>query len=178
MKILGRIAWCLCLLGCTNSISEPVHIRMRTDYGEMVFRLSSGTPLHRDNFLHQLEKGTWEGAVFNRVVKDFVVQGGCEDLPDGRIEAASWIPGEFSDSLTHRFGALGMGRDANAAKQSADCQFYIVTHPEGLSRLNGDYTIFGQLIKGEEVLRQLNHAQPNTEEAAPAIPVFIEPISY
>jgi len=51
-----------------------------------------------------------------------------------------------------------MGRDANPEKRSANCQFYIVTHPEGVHRLDGDYTVFGQLLEGHEVLRRINEA--------------------
>lgn len=174
MRVL-LLLWCWMWMPYSVNPERPAtRIRISTDQGDMVFRLSEATPLHRDNFLRRIDQGLWEGAQFNRIVKDFVVQGGCEDLSDGRIEADSWIPPEFSDSLTHRFGALGMGRDDNAAKYSADCQFYIVTHPNGLSRLDGEYTIIGQLIEGEEVLRLLNEWE--TDDNAPAIALRIERI--
>ncbi len=143
------------MLGCQH---PPDRIEMRTEMGTMIFRLSEGAPLHKANFLSELENGTWADISFNRMVPNFVIQAGCPDREDGTIDAAHWIDGEFADSLTHRFGALGMGRDANPEKRSANCQFYIVTHPEGVHRLDGDYTVFGQLLEGHEVLRRINEA--------------------
>lgn len=124
--------------------------------GEMHFRLSRATPQHRKNFIRQVKTGVLDSGYFNRLVGDFVIQGGCPDHPDGSIHAQSWINAEFVDSLTHRFGALGMGRDENAQRQSADCQFYLVSNLDGLPQLDGRYTVFGQLIRGEDVLIKLN----------------------
>lgn len=176
MRIL-ILLWCWMWMPLSvNPESSPVKVRISTHLGDMVFRLSEATPLHRSNFLQRIDQGLWEGAQFNRIVKDFVVQGGCPDLPDGRIEAATWIPAELVDSLTHCFGALGMGRDNNAEKQSADCQFYIVTHPKGLSRLDGEYTIIGQLLEGADVLQLLNEWETDADGSAPAIDLHIERI--
>lgn len=154
MRFLSLIVL-ISLLGCVSKEGEP-RVVISTNFGDMIFELSSEAPLHKENFIKEIERGTWDDASFNRLVKDFVIQAGCPDLEDGTIEADHWIDAEFSDQLTHEFGALGMGRDGNAEKKSANCQFYIVTNKEGEHRLDGDYTIFGKLIEGEDVLLAIN----------------------
>jgi peptidyl-prolyl cis-trans isomerase B (cyclophilin B) len=154
MRILSIL-----LLSTTFACQEQKtdsQVVISTNFGEMTFELSSEAPLHKENFIKEIKRGTWEKSSFNRIVKDFVIQAGCPDLEDGTIDADHWIDAEFSENLKHHFGALGMGRDANAEKRSANCQFYIVTNDEGLPRLDGGYTIFGYITSGEDVLRALN----------------------
>ena len=59
---------------------------------------------------------------------------------------------EFIDTLRHIYGAVGAGRDNNPGKLSARCQFYVVQNKQGLARLDGDYTVFGQVFKGMAVI--------------------------
>jgi peptidyl-prolyl cis-trans isomerase B (cyclophilin B) len=136
----------------------------------MTFRLSDACPKHKSSFLKMIDEKKWEGQDFNRLVKDFVIQAGCADLEDGSIQAEYWIDAEIVDSLGHQFGALGMGRDNNASKKSANCQFYIVSNEKGVHRLDGDYTIFGQLIDGQDVLKKINmsiHSNTDSIEDLP-----------
>ena len=152
------------LISCSSDRQDKVVIS--TKFGEMEFRLSQATPLHKSNFITQVEAGRLSRGHFNRLVHNFVIQGGCPDKEDGSIDAEKWIPAEFQDSLRHVFGALGMGRDDNREKQSADCQFYIVTNPHGLQRLDGRYTVFGRITRGLDVLQALNtHALKNGNDS-------------
>ncbi|MDH5476370.1 MAG: peptidylprolyl isomerase, partial [Cyclobacteriaceae bacterium] len=84
--------------------------------------------------------------------KNFVIQGGCPDTPEGFSDSPYLIKPEFNDSIKHIYGAVGAGRDDNPEKQSAGCQLYIVQNKDGLPRLDGKYMIFGQIFKGLEVL--------------------------
>jgi len=92
---------------------------------------------------------------FNLVIKDFVIQGGCPDVPEGFSNSPYLIEPEFISEIKHLYGAVGMGRDDNPEKLSAGCQFYIVHDSEGIPRLDQNYTVFGQLFKGFEVLEKI-----------------------
>jgi peptidyl-prolyl cis-trans isomerase B (cyclophilin B) len=62
------------------------------------------------------------------------------------------------------YGAVGAGRDDNPVKLSARCQFYIVQNPEGLHRLDGDYTVFGQVIQGMDVVDKIVFAERDLQD--------------
>lgn len=123
-----------------------------TPQGEILVWLHDETPKHKASFIQLANDGYWDTLTFNRVIPDFVAQGGCPDTPEGFNDPEYLLAPEFNDKLLHDYGALGAGRDGNADKLSARCQFYIVQNKEGLHRLDGDYTVFGKVIKGMDII--------------------------
>ncbi len=126
-----------------------------TPFGEMLFTFYEETPKHKSSFIKMAEDGYWDSLCFNRVIENFVIQGGCPDTKEGFADSPYLIEPEFNENLKHIFGAVGMGRDENPEKISAGCQFYIVHAKEGLPRLDGKYMIFGQVFKGLDVLDKI-----------------------
>ena len=126
-----------------------------TPQGEMLFWLYQETPAHKESFIQLAHENFWDTLTFNRVIEGFVIQGGCPDTPEGFSDSPYLIPPEFVDSFPHIYGAVGAGRDGNPEKLSAGCQFYIVHDPDGIPRLDGNYTIFGQVFKGLDVLNAI-----------------------
>jgi len=130
----------LILFICTFSVlsafaAKPKnqYIRIKTEFGECIVKLYNETPLHRDNFLKLTKKGFYNGTLFHRVIKDFMIQGGDPDSktakPDsllGEGDVGYTIPAEFRDSLFHKKGVLAAARDNNPEKASSGCQFYLV----------------------------------------------------
>jgi len=130
----------LLLFICTYSVlsafaAKPKnqYIRIKTEFGECIVKLYNETPLHRDNFLKLTKKGFYNGTLFHRVIKDFMIQGGDPDSktakPDsllGNGDVGYTIPAEFRDSLFHKKGVLAAARDNNPEKASSGCQFYLV----------------------------------------------------
>lgn len=101
--------------------------------GECIIRLYDETPQHRDNFLKLAKKGLYNGSLFHRVIKDFMIQGGDPDsktakpgTPLGEGTLGYTIPAEFRDSLFHKKGVLAAARDNNPEKASSGSQFYLV----------------------------------------------------
>ncbi len=133
-----------------------------TSKGEMLFWLSDKTPLHKASFMKLANEKYWNSLTFNRVIKNFVIQGGCPDTPEGFGDSPYLLKPEFNDSLKHIYGAVGAGRDDNPEKLSAICQFYIVNNKNGIPRLDGDYTIFGQVFKGFEVLDAISSVETDS----------------
>jgi peptidyl-prolyl cis-trans isomerase B (cyclophilin B) len=126
-----------------------------TPLGEILIMLDERTPRHRESFIELAEAGYWDSLTFNRVIPDFVAQGGCPDTPEGFNDPEYLLKPEFDPSLTHVYGAVGAGRDNNPDKLSARCQFYIVENREGLHRLDGDYTVFGKVIQGMDIVEKI-----------------------
>lgn len=107
-----------------------------TPLGDIVVRLYDETPSHRDNFLKLVKEGFYDGTLFHRVIKDFMIQGGdpeSKDAPKGKAlgtgDAGYTLPAEFNPSLLHKRGALcaaRQGDQVNPERRSSGCQFYIV----------------------------------------------------
>lgn len=129
--------------------------QITTPYGKILISLDPRTPNHRDSFIQLAEAGYWDSLTFNRVIPNFVAQGGCPDTEAGFKDPEYLLEPEFHPDLTHDYGSVGAGRDDNPGKLSARCQFYIVQNPEGLHRLDGDYTVFGQVLQGMDVVEKI-----------------------
>jgi cyclophilin family peptidyl-prolyl cis-trans isomerase len=108
-------------------------VLLKTNYGDIIIRLSDSTPLHRDNFLKLVKIGYYDSVLFHRVIKNFMIQGGDPDSkhavagqPLGNGGPSYRIPAEFRASLFHKKGVIAAARDDNPAKASSGSQFYIV----------------------------------------------------
>jgi peptidyl-prolyl cis-trans isomerase B (cyclophilin B) len=170
------------LLFFSGGQPEISMVSVETRLGRLLVRLSRKTPGHTQAFLRLARAGYWDSLSFNRIVPGFVVQGGCPDTPEGFAGSPHLLDPEFHDSLRHVYGAFGAGRDDNPRMQSAICQFYIVQAPKGVARLDGKYTVFGQVVKGMEVaeamaaLPRLKSDQPAGEPVTVRIrPFFCHP---
>lgn len=141
----------LMAISCTNLKTYQVG-QIKTSKGEMLFWLYDETPVHKASFIKLANEKYWDDYTFNRVIENFVIQGGCPDTPEGFSDSPYLLKPEFNDTIRHVYGAVGAGRDNNPEKLSAGCQLYIVQNKEGLARLDGDYMIFGQVFKGLDVL--------------------------
>jgi len=170
LKILFALAAsALFALPVFNTDTHPVG-RIQTDQGEILFYLYPQTPNHQASFIKLANAHYFDSLTFNRVIKNFVAQGGCPDTPEGFGGSAYNLAPEFNDSLRHVYGAVGAGRDDNPQKLSAGCQLYIVANKNGLPRLDGNYTVYGQVIKGMDVVEAIVSV-PTDSLDAPLSPI-------
>lgn len=113
-------------------------VTMHTSMGDIKLKLYNGTPQHRDNFIKLVKEGQYEGLLFHRVIKDFMIQGGdvtSKDAPMtkqlGAGDLGYTIPAEFNyPTYFHKKGALCAARtgdEVNPERASSASQFYIVT---------------------------------------------------
>lgn len=113
-------------------------VLMRTNKGDITLKLYNDTSLHRDNFLRLVADKQYEGLLFHRVIKDFMIQGGdvtSKDAPMNKSLGAGdlgyTVPAEFRYPVRfHKKGALCAARtgdEVNPEKASSASQFYIVT---------------------------------------------------
>ena len=143
---------------------EPL-LKIKTTDGTMTVKLYADTPLHRDNFVKLARKGFYDGLLFHRIIKGFMIQGG-DPLTKDSTQVAMFgtggpgytIPAEIVPGHTHKKGALAAARrgdQANPAKESSGSQFYIVQDAEGCKHLDGEYTIFGEVVDGLPVIDKI-----------------------
>ena len=127
-------------------------VKISTTLGDITVRLYDETPIHRDNFLKLAAEGYFNGTLFHRVIKDFMIQGGDPDskgAPAGKSLGSGGpnytLPAEIDpQKLFHKRGALSaarLGDEVNPKKESSGSQFYIV---------------WGKVYKAAE-LKQLEH---------------------
>lgn len=143
------------LVGCKpgqkkdGNMEQETKLRIETTAGDIVVKLYNETPQHRDNFIKLAKEGTYEGTLFHRVIKDFMIQAGdpdSKDAPKGKMLGAGdvgyTIPAEFVyPKYFHKKGALSAARQGdqvNPQKASSGCQFYIVT-----GKVYNDTTLLG-----------------------------------
>ena len=148
--------------------------QINTRLGEILVWLYDEAPKHKAAFLELAESGYYDDYTFNRVIEDFVAQGGCPDTPEGFAYSIHLLEPEFRDDLRHVYGTFGAGRDDNPGKLSAACQFYIVQDKNGEHRLDGNYMIYGQVFKGMEVVDQIVKVEKDSiNQPLEAIPLDV-----
>ena len=162
------------LISCGVKKSETYSIgQIKTDKGEILFWLYDETPNHKASFIKLANANYWDTLTFNRVINNFVIQGGCPDTPEGFVDSPYLLKPEFNDSIKHVYGAVGAGRDNNPEKLSAGCQLYIVQNKDGLARLDGDYMIFGKVFKGMEVVDAIASVETDSTDT-PLAPIKLD----
>lgn len=138
--------------------------QIKTPYGEILIWLYDETPKHKASFIQLAKAGYWDSLSFNRVIPNFVAQGGCPDTEEGFKDPEYLLAPEFNDKLKHHYGEVGAGRDDNPGQVSARCQFYIVQNKKGLHRLDNHYTVFGKVIKGMQVVDTIVNVQRDKKD--------------
>jgi len=145
---------------------------LKTSEGTIVLELfEDRVPNTAANFVHLATKGFYDGLTFHRVIKDFMVQGGC---PDGTgTGGPGWqIADEFVDDLKHDApGTLSM---ANAGPDTNGSQFFITLAPTPW--LDGKHTVFGRVIHGMGLLEQIGAVKTDGRDK-PKEPVLMEQVA-
>ena len=149
--------------------NESQIVTLETNKGNIIIELySECAPLTVANFVKLIEAGFYDGLTFHRFVKGFVIQGGD---PDGTgTGGPGWtIPGEFKKKKLrelmpqHEKGVLAMAR--KPSPDSAGSQFYICLSDDTTiyEHLNGNYTTFGRVIEGMDVVESLRERDVMTQ---------------
>ena len=134
------------------------HVRIYTPFGEIDILLYNNTPYHRSNFIYLTKKKYFEGTQFYRVINDFVIQAGNSDnikVSKKRRDIGKYLlPNDFNKGHTHKRGMVSMPSSSvdNPYKMASPFEFFIVQKKDGAHHLNGNYTIFGEVIDGMETV--------------------------
>ena len=159
-------------------------VLIRTRLGNIRVKLYDDTPIHKANFLLLARKGVFDETMFNRVVRDFAVQGGQTYGPRTIRLKRYRLPPEIRPAHFHHKGALGMARyddEQNSGRLSSNTDFYFVIGEKlasnqsqamasrkltpaqtlayakvgGVPSLDGQYTVFGEVIEGQDVVDRI-----------------------
>jgi cyclophilin family peptidyl-prolyl cis-trans isomerase len=156
---------------CSNIKQKETIVCITTDLGIIKLKLYNETPLHRNNFINLIKKGYFTDKIFERVIKNFMIQGGSSPAQKPDIHPESeikyTIPAEFNPNLFHKRGTLGAARKGdleNPNRESTATQFYIVQGEKYTrDQLNEiEDGINAQLIQSKARLyyqKELQHAQ-------------------
>jgi cyclophilin family peptidyl-prolyl cis-trans isomerase len=145
-------------------IAEP-EFDIVTSHGTMRVKLYGKTPKHRDNFIKLVKEKYYDGIRFHRVIEGFMIQTGDPFSRDTAL-IDRWgmggpdytVPAEFVNEYWHKKGALAAARKgdmANPTKASSGSQFYIVHDENACLHLDGQYTIFGEVTEGLEIIDRI-----------------------
>ena len=196
--------------GLTAQNTKRMQVRFETTHGKFTVELYNETPLHRENFLHLVRSGYYDGLLFHRVIENVMIQGGDpisrnarsgQELGDGG--PAYTIPAEFCvPQLFHVRGALAAAREGdmeNPQRASSGSQFYIVWGQRfneveldkvryradaqlgvslsvsdamrrayrtqgGTPHLDGQYTVFGRVVKGLRTIGRIQGVQTDEND--------------
>ena len=146
-------------------------IQFTTNKGVFVAQMfEEKAPQTTKNFIELTEKGFYDGLIFHRVIDGFMIQGGCPK-GDGTGGPGYTIPDEFHSDLRHSGeGILSM---ANAGPNTGGSQFFITLAPTPW--LNGHHAIFGKIVKGMDVVREIGSVATNFQDR-PVDPVVMEKV--
>ena len=148
-----------------NTMIQEPEFDIVTTHGTMRVKLYSKTPKHRDNFVKLVKENYYDGVRFHRVIEGFMIQTGDPFSRDTTL-INKWgqggpdytIPAEFVSEYWHKKGALAAARKgdmANPTKASSGSQFYIVHDENACLHLDGQYSIFGEVIDGLSIIDKI-----------------------
>ncbi len=186
MKVFRFFAMAAALTGvllaapADGQAAEPT-VKLETSMGDIVVQLNSRkAPLSTANFLQYVKSGFYDGTIFHRVIKGFMIQGGglTQDMKEKSGHAP--IKNEASNGLRNQRYTIAMARTSDP--DSATSQFFINTVNNRF--LDADkaqdgvgYAVFGEVIKGTDVVRKIEAVPTTTHgnyQDVPATPVVIK----
>ena len=148
-----------------NKMIQEPEFDIVTTHGTMRVKLYSKTPKHRDNFVKLVKENYYDGIRFHRVIEGFMIQTGDPFSKDttlinrwGQGGPNYTIPAEFVNEYWHKKGAIAAARKgdmANPTKASSGSQFYIVHDENSCLHLDGQYSIFGEVIEGLDIIDKI-----------------------
>ena len=146
-------------------------VRVSTRFGDIDIQLYQNTPYHRANFIYLTKKEYFNGSTFHRVVPGFIIQGGNSDrretVEKRRKIGKYLLPPDTRKGNQHHRGVISMPSSEieNPHKLASPYEFFIVQKSPGAYHLDGSYTAFGKVIKGMDVVDQINKQKVDNREA-------------
>jgi cyclophilin family peptidyl-prolyl cis-trans isomerase len=135
---------------------------LTTSMGSFTVQLYDNVPYHKANFIYLTRKGYFNNTLFHRVVKDFIIQGGNADnkaVARKRSEIGRYLlPPDTRKGHRHHRGTISMPSSEidNPHMLASPYEFFIVVTDPGAYHLDGEYTPFGRVIEGMEVVDAIN----------------------
>ncbi|GJI98134.1 peptidyl-prolyl cis-trans isomerase [Duganella caerulea] len=181
MTLFAGVALSGAALAATPAPANPTpQVEIKTSMGDIVVELNhEKAPKSVDNFLTYVKSGFYKGTIFHRVIDGFMIQGGGFDEKLKQKKTNPPVPIESQNGLTNNTYTLAMARTGDP--NSATSQFFInVADNDALNYPGRDgfgYTVFGKVIKGQEVVDKIKGVLVDDKgifQNIPVIPVVIK----
>ena len=156
-------------------------IRITSPYGTIDIELFKDTPIHRANFIYLVKQKYFDNTFLHRIVPNFIIQAGSSDLKSTFKKRAAIgnkyrIPYEKGNGRLHSYGTVSGAKEyrENPDKKTSPFEFFIYLGPKTSNKhLNGNYTIYGKVIKGMDVVEILSEL-PSDDEDWPLNNIYIK----
>lgn len=164
-----------------DKIHKEDKVRIYTDFGEIDIKLFEATKFHRSNFIYLTKKKYFDNTQFYRVINNYIIQGGNSDdqktLNKRKKIGRYLLPNDHKKGFKHDRGMVSMPSSAveNPYKMASPFEFFIVQQRGGAHHLDGDYAVFGKVIRGIEVVDKIA-AVPTDKGDWPQSNVYINKI--
>jgi peptidyl-prolyl cis-trans isomerase B (cyclophilin B) len=171
-----RIFLVLALVMSALAVSAAEYVKIKTSMGDIDVELfDRQAPATVKNFLNYADKGFYNGTIFHRVIKDFMVQGGGFDEKFNQKNTEAPVQNEADNKIANEKGTLAMARTNDP--HSATAQFFINTSDNAFLNHTGKnsrgwgYCVFGKVIKGMEVVEKIQNVQTGNRPPHQDVPV-------
>ncbi|MDC0570696.1 peptidylprolyl isomerase [Flavobacteriaceae bacterium] len=164
-----------------DKIHKEDKVRIYTDFGKIDIKLFEATKFHRSNFIYLTKKKYFDNTQFYRVINNYIIQGGNSDdqktLNKRKKIGRYLLPNDYKKGFKHDRGMVSMPSSAveNPYKMASPFEFFIVQQRGGAHHLDGDYAVFGKVIRGIEVVDKIA-AVPTDKGDWPQSNVYINKI--
>lgn len=188
MKMI-KIALSVLVLVVAGSVyaqeeGEPIMVKMTTSLGSLTLELyPEAAPVTVSNFLEYVDSGFYEGTVFHRVIRNFMIQGGGFDAKLSRKKTLDAIKNEAANGLKNDRGTIAMAR--TSVPDSATSQFFINTVDNAFLNYKDDspqgigYCVFGKVVEGMDIVDAIQAVSTGIAQGmqdVPNEPVLIEKV--
>ena len=156
-------------------------VRITTDFGDIYIKLFEATKIHRSNFIYLTQKKYFDNSQFYRVINNYIIQGGNSDdqqtLNKRKKIGRYLLPNDHKKGFKHDRGlvSIPISAVANPYKMASPFEFFIVQQRGGAHNLDGDYAVFGKVVKGMEVVDKIA-AVPTDKGDWPQTNIYIKKI--
>jgi len=147
-------------------------VKISTVYGTIDIQLFKDTPLHRANFIYLVKQKYFDDTFFHRIAPNFIIQAGNSDLKSTSqkrraLSSKYRLPAELNTGRIHQYGTVSGAKEyrKNPDKMTAPFEFFIFIGPKSsANHLNGNYTIFGKVIDGMDVVETIANLPADKKE--------------
>lgn len=149
---------------------SQVNVLMKTSLGDVKIALDEDkAPVSVANFLSYVDDGFYDGTVFHRVIKDFMIQGGGFGPGMKKKDTRAPIRNESGNGLSNVRGSIAMARTSDL--NSATSQFYINTVNNAANLDSARYCVFGNVVEGLDVVDKIRAVRTATQHGHQDVPV-------